>query len=156
MHVLACSSQVFRFTFSCKLELASYRISVSHLACGNFQNLLVNDICRTFNMQLWIIYSCSYLWYKISQLFFAYEANLSFSILTSYHFILKDLFLSVLPFLSSPMSKSHEIDTFPTWNGVRSKAFHCLLLNLLWSSCLCCLIFNAVLGLTIFLLCILF
>lgn len=52
MHVLACGLQDFRFTFSCKLELASYRISVSHLACGNFQNFLVNDICRTFNMQL--------------------------------------------------------------------------------------------------------
>lgn len=108
MHVLACGSQVFRFTFV--LELASYRISVCHLACGSFQNFLVNDICRKFNMQLCIIYSCSYMWYKISQLFFAYEANLSSSILTSFHPILKDLFTSFLPFLSSPKSKSHELD----------------------------------------------
>lgn len=49
------------------------------------------------------------MWYKIS-VFFAYEANLSSYMLTSFCPILKHLFTSFLPFLSSPKSKSRELD----------------------------------------------
>lgn len=133
--------QIFRFTFSCKLELASYRISVFPLPSGNFQNCLVNDFRRTLTMQqLWITYSCSYMWYKMAQPFCIWsKTKLSYLIKInkfsshSKRSLLMFL-LSSLPLRANLMNSMTNL--FPTWNGVRSKAsFHRHFLILLWSSC---------------------